>query len=105
MPNGFEKAKRKSLRQRWQDNELAVEYWFERDRAFIGIQDVESGEYLAEWWDGDVAGLVEDGYFYWPGIGLRIPSEIAKLKKSVIDYAEQSGVPAYKGRIAKKKHR
>ena len=95
---GFEKQKRKSLRKRWEAGEVTVEHWFERDRMFVGIQEVKSGEYLAEWWDEDVGALFEDGFFYNPGIAFRLPAEIAKFKKSVIDYAESIGIKAYRGR-------
>lgn len=98
MSNGFEKAQRKTLQKRWDAGEVSVEHWFERDRAFVGIQDVKSGEYLAEWWDDAVKELFEDGFFYSPGLGFRIPAEIAKFKKSVIDYAVGVGLKAYRGR-------
>lgn len=98
----FEEHKRKGLRQRWVDGEVTVEHWFERDRAFVGIQEADSGEYLAEWWDDDVANLFDGGEFYSPGIGFRIPSELEKFKRSVVDYAESTGVKAYRGPIRRR---
>jgi hypothetical protein len=98
MANAFEKAKRKSLRKRWEAGEVSVEHWFERDRRFVGIQEVDSGEYLAEWWDDEVGELIEGGFFYSPGIAFRMPAELAKFNKSVMDYAESQGIKAYRGR-------
>lgn len=37
--------------------DLRVETWFERDRAFVGIKDVTTDRFIAEWWDDDVRHL------------------------------------------------
>mgnify|MGYP001560940007 CR=1 FL=1 len=99
MPSAFEKQKRKSLRQRWKAGEIEVAHWFERDRMFLAIQESMTGEYLAEWWDEDIEGLVEAGYLYVPSF-IRIPSEVRKMEESVIKYAEEMGIKAYKGRAS-----
>lgn len=71
------------IEKRWRDDEVVVSTWFERDRAFVGIQDVETTDYLAEWWDEEVGGMVEDGFFK--------PSN----DLSVIKYADEIGIPAH----------
>lgn len=71
------------MEERWRDGEVVVSTWFERDRAFVGIQDVETTDYLAEWWDEEVGEMVEDGFFK-PHDDL-----------SVIKYADEVGLPAY----------
>ncbi len=85
----FESYQRKSLRDRAAAGEVEVVVWEERDRLHIGIQEVDSGEYIAEWWDDDARSMFEDGFFK-SGRG---------LKESVIDYAARMGLPAYKGAI------
>jgi hypothetical protein len=38
-----------------------VSTWFERDRANIRVDDAK-GDTVFDWWDDDVASLVEDGF-------------------------------------------
>lgn len=40
---------------------VQVEKWFERDRAHVALQDA-AGNTIIEFWDEDVASLVEDGF-------------------------------------------
>lgn len=43
---------------------LKVDTWFERDRSMVCVYaETSSGRVdIAEWWDEDVEGLVEDGF-------------------------------------------
>lgn len=61
---------------------VRVEVWEERDRLHIGIQDKETGDYYASWWDNDAREMFEQGFF---------KSE-PELKESVLDYAEEMGI-------------
>lgn len=63
---------------------VRVEVWEERDRLHIGIQDKESGNYYASWWDEDARQMFEDGFFK-SGKG---------LENSVLEYAEEMGILA-----------
>jgi len=65
-------------------DDVRVEVWEERDRLHIGIQDKETGDYYASWWDDDARQMFDDGFFK-----LR-PS----LEESVLDYAEEMGILA-----------
>lgn len=65
-------------------DEVKVETWFERDRAFVGVRDVKTGEFIIQWWDDDVRQLFEDGF-------LRSGKDFAQ---SVLNYAEHLGVLA-----------
>ncbi len=76
---------KKTLFQKWDDGEVEVSTWFERDRAHIEIWDLKTNKTLAEWWDEEVAELIEDGFFR---LG-------RKFEQSVIEYAESIGIPAY----------
>jgi hypothetical protein len=63
-------------------DQVRVEVWEERDRLHIGIQNKETGEYYASWWDDEARQMFEDGFFKSsPG-----------LEKSVLDYAEDVGI-------------
>jgi uncharacterized membrane protein (UPF0127 family) len=64
--------------------DVRVEVWEERDRLHIGIQDKETGEYIASWWDDEAREMFEQGLFK------RGP----KLAESVLDYAEEVGLLA-----------
>lgn len=89
----FESHQRKSLRERVSAGEVKVVVWEERDRLHICIQEVDTAECLAEWWDDDARSMFEDGFFA-SGRG---------FKASVIDYAVKMGLPAYKGSIKRRK--
>jgi len=78
------------IKERWLAGELEVEQWFERGGAHVGIRDAETGEYLVSWWDDDVFGLVEAGFFK----SGRIPFSGVD-EESVIDYADYIGVSPY----------
>lgn len=82
------------IEERYRDDEITVEQWSERDRSFIGIQEVDTGEYLAEWWDEDVLQMFEDGFF-----------EPGRLEMSVIEYADEIGIPASSKKKRKRKRR
>lgn len=83
----FEKAKFKSLRQRWIDGEVKVNTWSERDRNMISILDENVGHDLVTWFDEDAVALIEDGFI--KPVGGR------NFEESVIAYATEIGVPAY----------
>ena len=63
-------------------DDVRVELWEERDRLHIGIQDKETGDYYASWWDDDARQMFEDGFFK------RRPG----LEESVLSYAEGMGI-------------
>lgn len=65
-------------------DQVRVEVWEERDRLHIGIQDKETGDYYASWWDDDAREMFEDGFFK-SGRG---------LENSVLEYAEDMGILA-----------
>ena len=63
-------------------DDVRVEVWEERDRLHIGIQNKETGDYLASWWDDDAREMFEQGFFKsGPG-----------LEESVLEYAEDGGI-------------
>ncbi|MBA7593229.1 hypothetical protein ES703_00147 [subsurface metagenome] len=63
-------------------DDVRVEVWEERDRLLIGIQDKETGEYYASWWDDNAREMFTDGFFKsGPG-----------LEESVLQYAEEMGL-------------
>jgi len=64
--------------------DVRVEVWEERDRLHIGIQDKETGEYYASWWDDEARQMFEDGFFK------RGP----ELEESVLEHAEDMGILA-----------
>ena len=88
----FESSRRKSLRKRVEAGEVIVTTWEERNRLHIAIEDVENDDILAEWWDDDARQMFEDGFF-----------SSKDLEGSVIDYAAQMGIPAYRGSIKRKR--
>lgn len=63
-------------------DDVRVEVWEERDRLHIGIQNKETGDYLASWWDDEAREMFEQGFFE------REP----RLKESVLSYAEEMGI-------------
>lgn len=63
---------------------VRIEVWEERDRLHIGIQDKDTGEYYASWWDDEARQMFEDGFFK-PG---------RELEESVLEYAEDMGILA-----------
>ena len=63
-------------------DDVRVEVWEERDRLHIGIQDKETGDYYASWWDDEARQMFEDGFF----------KPAPKLEESVLDYAEEMGI-------------
>jgi rubrerythrin len=65
-------------------DQVRVEVWEERDRLHIGIQDKETGNYYADWWDEEARQMFEDGFFKSGG----------GLENSVLEYAEDTGILA-----------
>lgn len=63
---------------------VRVEVWEERDRLHIGIQDKETGDYYASWWDDDAREMFEQGFF----------KSRPNLEESVLKYAEDVGILA-----------
>ena len=58
-----------------------VEKWFERDRMMIVLSDAYTGDTILEFWDEDVAEMVEDGFI-----------DPRNIDQSVIDYALHLGL-------------
>jgi len=86
-------ARKSSVYARWTAGEVAVSTWFERDRAFVRIQERATGEYLAEWWDEDAVQMFEDGFF----------ERGKKFERSVIDYADSFGISPYPRRSRRRR--
>jgi hypothetical protein len=73
-------------------DDVEIYKWFERDRQHIEVRNKKTQETVAEWWDEAVTQMVEDGFFYSPGLGWRVPAEQRKLDESVLKYLEDTGV-------------
>lgn len=73
--------------------DVQVEVWEERDRLHIGIQDRESGEYIASWWDDEARHMFEEGFFR-ASLPRRLSARDRTLVESVLDYAEGVGLLA-----------
>jgi predicted RNA-binding Zn-ribbon protein involved in translation (DUF1610 family) len=59
----FDESKKNSVRESiisFEDTEIHT--WFERDRSHVELRDKNTDKTLAQWWDEDVRGAVEDGY-------------------------------------------
>jgi len=56
--------------------------WEERDRLHIGIQDKETGDYYASWFDQEARDMFEDGFF----------KSGRQFEESVLQYAEDMGI-------------
>lgn len=56
-----------------------VHTWFERDRQNIWVEDAK-GRKVAEWWDEDVADMVESGYFNSRKLGESVISYLVETK-------------------------
>ena len=65
-------------------DDVRVEVWEERDRLHIGIQNKETGNYYASWWDDEARQMFEDGFF----------KPAPHLEGSVLEYAEEMGILA-----------
>jgi len=79
----------KTMYERWVAKEVRVEFWDERDRIHIGIQDEEDprGEYIVSWWDDEARQMFDDGFFkHGPG---------REFEQSVIEYADEHGIFPY----------
>jgi hypothetical protein len=55
--------------------------WFERDRAHVELRNASTGETIIEFWDEEVAELVEDGFL-----------EPKNWHRSAREYAEYLGL-------------
>lgn len=60
---------------------LELHTWFERDRAHVELRDRVTDETIVEWWDDEVAQMVEDGFLN--------PKD---YKGSAIEYARSVGI-------------
>jgi hypothetical protein len=80
------KLYKRSMMERWLDDEVVVARWEERDRLGIWIVDVALGKTLAEWWDDEARQLFEDGFF-----------STKNFDRSVIEYADHVGIRPYGG--------
>jgi len=66
---------------------LEVDQWHERDRNNVNVK-TKGGREVASWWDEDVHGMVDDGFFKTQGPFAR--GGISP--RSVIDYLESMGM-------------
>jgi hypothetical protein len=62
--------------------------WFERDRAYVGLENKLNGKTIVEWWDEDVAQALEDGFLKMRGFNTRDHS----LHLSAYNYAIDIGL-------------
>jgi hypothetical protein len=85
-------------------DDVEIHKWFERDRQHIEVRNKKTQETVAEWWDEAVTQMVEDGFFYSPGLGWRVPAEQRKLDESVLKYLEDTGVLESGKRISLRWH-
>ena len=46
----------------WSTDNTTLDHWSERDRAYVGLADKESGDPILDVWDGEVGQLIEDGF-------------------------------------------
>jgi hypothetical protein len=44
------------------ENKLAINSWFERDRAHVELYDERNDKTIIEWWDDEVSEAIEDGF-------------------------------------------
>lgn len=75
---------------KYDQSNTAVETWFERDRAYVGLypQNDEGGpdtnqEAIVEWWDDDVYQMVEDGFLSprdWHGSALEYARHVGLVE-------------------------
>ncbi len=86
------KSRMKKTKAKPTRDDVRVEVWEERDRLHIGIQDKETGDYYASWWDDEARQMFEGGFFK------RRPN----LEESVLDYAEEMGILAKESSEAKR---
>ena len=66
----------------YDDGQVRVEQWHERDRHHVSVVDPSGQETYAEWWDDEVPAMVEDGFFRrgrLPGSGVDPLSVIEHL--------------------------
>jgi hypothetical protein len=81
----------KTLEQRLYGGEVEVKTWFERDRSHVSVDEADTDETIAEWWDEDVQQMYEDGFFKGGG---------RELERSVVTYLDEVGAHAYpKGEV------
>lgn len=86
-----------------------LEVWFERDRAYVGLENLANDKTILEFWDEAVWELFEDGFLKSNAILGKIQKNDPKLHRSLYDYAvclgyikpRQGGVVKY---IKKKKN-
>lgn len=71
----------RAVRAEWPDGGLAIDTWFERDRAHVALRDMLTDTTVVEWWDDEVNDAVEGGFLDprdWHG--------------SAVEYAEERGL-------------
>lgn len=66
---------------------LEVTQWHERDRAHVELRRKSDEKTVAEWWDDDVAQMVEGGLFK-----SGFPREKGVSTRSVLEYAASVGL-------------
>ncbi len=74
-------------------DQVQIEVWEERDRLHIGIQDKNTGQYYASWWDDKARQMFTDGFFKGSIIhGELSQSADTELANSVLVYALEMGI-------------
>ncbi len=74
-------------------DQVQIEVWEERDRLHIGIQDKNTGQYYASWWDDEAREMFENGFFKGSTIhGQLSQSADTELANSVLVYALEMGI-------------
>lgn len=69
-----------------------LDYWFERDRAYVGLLDKETDEVIVEWWDEAVAEAIDDGYLSDDAFVLGRCLYPERLHASAVEYANEMGL-------------
>jgi len=70
--------------QKWDINNTKMDTWFERDRAFVGLED-KRGNSIIEWWDDDVQDMQESGF---------LGRDKRKWHDDLVEYANEHGLQA-----------
>ena len=67
----------------WTRGNTTLDCWFERDRAYVGLADKQSGLPILDVWDEEVGELIEDGFL-----------DPRDLHGSAVGYANHLGLAA-----------
>jgi len=77
---------------KWDRSNTRIDTWFERDRAYVGLETLK-GETIVEWWDEAVHAAIEDGFL-----------DPRDYHGTAIEYANSLGLDVQKaGRSARRR--